>query len=116
MLVLLAGLILFLRLGRELPLGRTLHGRLVEAPVHWALTAERREVLFVAFTLVLFVVGADMVLLLGSADLLLVLSWNLSVYFDALLVGAVLALATQVRLVSAFVRGTLVARLGAWRH
>lgn len=85
----LAGLALLvvavMKLFPELPLSRLLHHHLVEAPMRALGTMRRRHLIYVLVLVVMSLSAGELVLLLGSADVVMLMAWDASLYVDALI-------------------------------
>ena len=77
--------IAMMKLFPELPTSRTLHRALVEAPLDRLAKMGRRHLIYAAVLVGMMFAGAEMVMLLGSADLMMLMAWDVSLYVDALI-------------------------------
>ena len=74
-------------------LSRQLRETLVERPARNLLSIRRAHVIYVLLMAGVLLVFSDMIMLLGSADLILAYAFDLSIYVDALLAVMTLAAA-----------------------
>jgi hypothetical protein len=95
------GVMLVLKLFPDTPAARFLHRDLVERPAAWLSSRTRRHLLFVLMVVAIGFAGTEFVLLAGSADVAMLLAWDISLYVDTIIA---VALASS------------VTRLGALRH
>lgn len=103
------GLILAMRLFPETPFARSVHLHLVERPMAWLSKLERHQLVFFLIAVAMLLAAGEIIAIVGSADVALTLAWDLSLYFDAVAVAAVVAAARQIRIAVRLAR----ARLGA---
>ena len=80
------GIILILKLFPQTPAARLLHTYLVERPAAWLASRTRAHVIFALFIIVLAFAGREFVLVAGTADIAMVLAWDVSLFVDALIV------------------------------
>jgi hypothetical protein len=84
-----AGIVLLvitaMRLFPAIPLSRALHRALVEAPLQRLGAMSRRHLIYGALLAGMMLAGAEIVLLLGSADMAMLMAWDVSLYVDALI-------------------------------
>lgn len=85
----LAGLMLLIILAMKLfptlPVSRMLHVALVEAPLRQLAAMGRRHLIYAAVLVGLVFAGSEVILLLGSADMVMLLAWDVSLYIDAVI-------------------------------
>lgn len=86
---LILSLIAIMRLWPTTAIARSLHRVTVETPATWLSRLERHHVLFVVILLVMLIGGMEAIAAFGSLDAVLLFSFDLSLYVDA--VGALLA-------------------------
>ena len=90
-----AGLLLLVTLTMKLfprvQVSRMLHHMLVEAPLAAIARMSRRHLIFGVVLLATLFAGAELIVMLGSADVAMVLAWDVSLYVDALLAAWALA-------------------------
>jgi hypothetical protein len=101
--------IMVMRLCPGTPTARYLHHHCVARPVAWLGRLERRHLLFAMVTVGALLLAGEMIGMLGSADLMLAWTWDLTVYFDAAAVTVVLARVARVTPVVAIARRRLMA-------
>ncbi len=77
--------IAMMKLFPELPTSRTLHRALVEEPLARIAAMGRRHLIYAAVLIGMMFAGAELVMLLGSADLMMLMAWDVSLYVDALI-------------------------------
>jgi hypothetical protein len=77
--------IMAMRLFPEIPLSRALHRALVEAPLERLAAMSRRHLIYAALLAGMMLAGAEIILLLGSADMAMLMAWDVSLYVDALI-------------------------------
>ena len=83
MLMLAYAVMALLILVPDIPLSRSLHRSLVAEPVRLAATLSRTRLIFLAIMLLLVVAGAEVVLMIGSAEAVSAFAWQAAVYADA---------------------------------
>lgn len=83
MLVLCCGLLCMMWLAPELPASRWLHRRTVELPVRVLASLDRTRLLAFVVLCVLMSAGAEVLIMLGSAEMAMALAWQIAVYLDA---------------------------------
>lgn len=83
--------ILTMKLFPDLPVSRDLHRGLVELPLA-KLAAMRRTHLIFALVLVgMLFTASELIMLLGSADLIMLIAWDVSLYVDAVIAAWTIA-------------------------
>ena len=114
-LAMLAGMMglcmLVMRLFPDSPTARHLHHHLAERPVAWFSRLDRRHLLLALITIGALLLAGEMIGMLGSADLMLAWTWDLTVYCDALAMTVVLGGAARVQPLLALARSKVI----AWR-
>lgn len=88
-------IIAMMKLFPTLPVSRLLHRTIVELPLLKLATMDRRHVIFGVALLVMLVTASEMIMLLGSADVAILLAWDVSIYLDAVLAIWTLAAVTR---------------------
>jgi hypothetical protein len=83
--------VLAMKLFPDLPFAQTLHQALVEAPLRALEKATRRHLIYALVLVVMSFSAGEMVMVLGSADFMLLMAWDVSLYVDALIAGWTLA-------------------------
>lgn len=99
---LLAGLIVVMKLFPTTPAARALHRAFVERPLEKLSAMDRRHLIFAVIALAMLSTGLEMVMLLGSTDLLMLMAWDVSLYVDAVIAVWTVAAVTRLK--------------GAWRY
>ncbi|HEX4737638.1 MAG TPA: hypothetical protein VH331_08760 [Allosphingosinicella sp.] len=89
---------LIMMLFPETPLARSLHRHLVEWPLARLAAMDRRHAIFALILIGLALFGSELLVMLGSADLVVGLAWDVSIYADTLLAAAALAAVARSRL------------------
>ncbi|HTU10708.1 MAG TPA: hypothetical protein VMG08_07385 [Allosphingosinicella sp.] len=69
----------------DLPVSRTLHHLLVEAPLALLARFDRRHVIFVGVIAALSFTGMEMIMLFGSAEMFMLYAWDVTLVVDALI-------------------------------
>jgi hypothetical protein len=91
----LAGLLLLVILTMKLfpavPASRFLHRMLVELPLQRLAVMDRRHLIFGVMLVGMLFASAELIMMLGSADVVMVMAWDVSLYVDALLAAWALA-------------------------
>ena len=87
------GLIAAMRLFPETAFAKMLHRWLVERPTRRLATLQRHQLIFLLIAIAMALAAGEVIAVVGSADLALGLAWDLSIYFDAVAVTAVVAVA-----------------------
>jgi hypothetical protein len=82
---LLFRLILIMKLCPETPTGRLLHRGLVEAPLEKLATMDRRHIIFAVVALGMLLSFTELIMILGSTDLVMLMAWDVSLYVDAVI-------------------------------
>ncbi len=91
-----AGLLLLaivtMKLFPRVPVSRNLHHMLAEAPLAALARMSRRHLLFgVILVGMMLFVSAELIMMLGSADVVMVMAWDVSLYVDAVIAAWTLA-------------------------
>jgi len=96
-----AGLLLLviatMKLFPAIPVSRLLHRTLVELPLHKLATLSRTHLIFGVVLLGMVFASAELIMLLGSADVVMVIAWDVSLYADALIAAWTLAAVTRTK-------------------
>lgn len=106
------GLILTMRFFPDTAFARLLHVHLVERPM----VLERHHLLFLIITMAMLFAAGEIIAILGSADIALGMAWDISLYFDAVAVAAVVAATRHVRLAARFAQARLDPRSAFLPH
>jgi hypothetical protein len=72
-----------------------LHQMLVEAPLLALARMSRRHVIFGLILLAMLFAASEFIMLLGTADVAMVLAWDVSIYVDALVAAWAFATVTR---------------------
>ena len=81
----------------RLPVSRLLHRLTVEMPLHRLAVLDRRHAIFALILLAMLFVGSEMIMMLGSADIAMLLAWDVSIFVDALVAAWTLAAVSRSR-------------------
>jgi hypothetical protein len=81
------GIIMILKLFPDTPTARLLHTYLVERPAAWIASRTRAHVIMGLILIGLAFSGAEFVMLAGTADVAMLMAWDMAVFFDALIVS-----------------------------
>ncbi|MBD3728136.1 MAG: hypothetical protein IE933_00340 [Sphingomonadales bacterium] len=98
------GLVALLRLWPDLPISRLLQRHLVERPVAALLDMNRLQLIKLALFAALMLTAGDLVLMLGSSEMLLLYAGDLALYVDAVMVAYTVAAAARIRPALALMR------------
>lgn len=91
------GIMLIMKLFPETPAAKFLHHGMVERPTAWLSTRTRQHLIFGLMVVVIGFVATEFVVLAGTADLALLLAWDISLYFDAVIAVALTSSVTRLR-------------------
>lgn len=91
----LLALIALLRSAPDTPFSRSIRASLVERPCRWWLKRTRREAIQLLVLAGLFLFAGEMVMMLGSAELVFAYALDLSIYIDAVLAASLLSASHQ---------------------
>lgn len=98
----LFGIVLAMKLFPETPIARAMHRAFVERPLERLATMDRRHLIFGVIALGMLFTFTELIMLIGSTDLVMLMAWDVSIYVDAVIAAWTVA---------------AVARLkGAWRY
>jgi len=78
-------IILTMKLFPDVPTSRLLHRALVEAPLRGLVAMSRRHLIYGLVLVAMLLAGAEMILMLGSTDLVMLMAWDVSLYVDAVI-------------------------------
>ena len=98
----LFGIVLAMKIFPETPIARAMHRAFVERPLEKLSAMDRRHLIFAVIALAMLSTGLEMVMLLGSTDLLMLMAWDVSLYVDAVIAVWTVAAVTRLK--------------GAWRY
>jgi hypothetical protein len=94
-----AGLVLLvimtMKLFPDLPISRQLHRELVEVPLRKLAAMTRAHLIFGLVALAMLFTASELIMLLGSADFVMLMAWDVSLYVDALLAAWTVAAVTR---------------------
>lgn len=90
--------VLLMRLCPDTELSRTLHRHLVQRPAALLVGLDRRQVLSLVIAAGLLLAAGDLVMALGSAEIVLGYAADLALYSDVVLAGLLLATASRIRI------------------
>ena len=93
------GVILILKLFPDTPAARLLHAWFVERPAAWLSSRTRAHVIFGILVVGLAFAGREFVIIAGTADMAMLMAWDLSLFVDALIITWTAATAGRIRLV-----------------
>lgn len=95
----LFAIILTMRLFPEIPISRAMHRAFVEAPVSLSARLTRTHLIFAVAALAMSFCFVELIMVLGSSDLVLVMAWDVSLYVDAVIATWTVAVVTRVKMV-----------------
>jgi hypothetical protein len=104
------GLILTIRFFPETAFARLFHFHLVEQPMARLSKLERHHLLFLMIAIAMLFAASEVIAIVGSADVALSIAWDMSLYFDAVAVAAIVAAARQIKIAVRLVQARLTAR------
>lgn len=78
-------IILMMKLLPDLPFSRALHRAFVEVPLRRLAEMSRQHLIYAAVLIGLTFGGIELLLLLGSTEMLMLFAWDVSLYVDALI-------------------------------
>lgn len=102
--VILLSMTVLLRFSPDTEFARTIRRMFVEKPCRWMMARSRRELIQAAVLAGLFLFAGELVMMLGSAELVFAYALDLSLYIDAMVAAALLGAADMVRKVPFAVR------------
>ncbi|GAA4036958.1 hypothetical protein GCM10022281_16940 [Sphingomonas rosea] len=97
MIALCLGIIALLVFVPDIPLSRTLHVWLVALPAERLETLDRKRLFFLIALAMFFAAGAEMMVLIGSAEIAATLAWQIALYADAVTATIVAAVLVRTR-------------------
>jgi hypothetical protein len=104
------GLICTMRFFPETAFARLLQFHLVEQPMARLSKLERHHLLFLMIAIAMLFAGSEIIAILGSADMAFSIAWDMSFYFDAVAVTALVTAARQIRIAVRLTRSSLSTR------
>lgn len=93
----LFGIILAMKLAPDIPVSRAMHRAFVEAPVEKLAKMDRRHLIFGVIALGMLFSFAELIMILGSSDLVMLMAWDVSLYVDAVIATWTVAAVTRVK-------------------
>ena len=108
--ILALGLILTMRFFPQTAFARFLHFHLVERPMTELSKLERHHLLFLMIAIAMLFAGSEIIAIVGSADMAFSIAWDMSLYFDAVAVAALVAAARQIRIAVRLARARMSVR------
>ncbi|MFM6931582.1 MAG: hypothetical protein ACKOUT_04980 [Novosphingobium sp.] len=106
----LLALTLLLRSSPDTDLSRMVRRLIVENPCSWWLTLSRRDAIHCMLLIFVLLSAGELMLMLGSVDLVLAYAFDLSFYLDAVMASGMIAAAVKVRSFSGAIRGMMLRR------
>jgi hypothetical protein len=88
---------LTMKLFPAVPVSRLLHQMLVETPLRQLAAMSRRHLFFGVILLAMLFASAELIVMLGSADVVMVMAWDVSIYVDAVIAAWALAAVARSR-------------------
>jgi hypothetical protein len=88
-------IILTMKLFPDLPVSRQLHRALVEAPLRSLAAITRAHLIFGVVLLAMLFSATELIMVLGSADFLMLIAWDVSLYVDAVIATWTIAAVTR---------------------
>ena len=108
-------IVLTMKLFPQVPASRQLHRALVEAPLRGLAAMSRRHLIYGMVLLGMLFAGAEMIMLLGSADLVMLMAWDVSLYVDAMIATWTIATVARGKAAWQMLAARLTGRRGAPR-
>jgi hypothetical protein len=106
-------LTLVLRFGPDVPFLRFLRAVAVETPARWLSRLERRQIVLVVLLVAIVLAGGELYLIFFGPEFAALFASNLGLYLDAMVISAVLSVATVARRAIRIIRMQLVGRLAS---
>ena len=103
--------IAMMKLFPQAPAARLLHEALVEAPLRGLAAMSRRHLIYGALLVTMLFAGAEMVVMLGSSDLVMLMAWDVLLYVDAVIAAWTIAAVARGKAI----RQVLIGRLATPR-
>jgi hypothetical protein len=88
-------IILTMKLFPDLPVSRQLHRGLVEVPLRRLAAMTRAHLIFGLVALAMLFTASELIMMLGSADFVMLIAWDVSLYVDAVIAGWTIAAVTR---------------------
>jgi hypothetical protein len=108
-------MILTMTLFPEVPAARLLHRALVEAPLRALAAMSRRHLIYGAVLVAMLFAGAELIVMLGSTDLVMLMAWDVSLYVDAAIAAWTIATVARGKAAWQMLAARLIGRRGAPR-
>lgn len=105
----LLGVVLTMRLFPKLPISRAMHRAFVADPLALAARMTRTHLIFAALALMMTFAMAELIMILGSSDIVMLMAWDISLYVDAVIATWTVAAAARVKGFWRIVRAMLAA-------
>lgn len=93
----LFGIVLTLRLFPDIPVSRAMHRIFVADPLALIARMTRTHLIFALVALAMALSFAELIMLLGSSDLIVPMAWDVSLYVDALIATWTIAAAARAK-------------------
>lgn len=94
---LLFGIVMTMWLFPELPIARAMHRAFVADPLALAARMTRTHLIFAFVALAMTFSFAELIMLLGSSDIIMLTAWDVSLYVDAVIATWTIAAAARVK-------------------
>ncbi|HEV7660447.1 MAG TPA: hypothetical protein VGO55_11435 [Allosphingosinicella sp.] len=108
-------MILTVKLFSEVPASRLLHRTLVEAPLRGLAVMSRRHLIYGAVVVAMLFAGTELIMMLGSTDLVMLMAWDVSLYVDAVIATWTIATVARGRTAWQMLAACLAGRRGTPR-
>lgn len=93
----LLGIILAMKLAPDIPISRAMHRAFVEVPVAKLASMDRRHLIFGVIALGMLFSFAELIMILGSSDLVILMAWDVTLYVDAVIATWTVAAVTRAK-------------------
>lgn len=93
----LFGIILAMKLAPDIPISRAMHRAFVEIPVEKLAKMDRRHLILGVIALGMLFSFAELIMILGSSDLVMMMAWDVTLYMDAVIATWTVAAVTRVK-------------------
>lgn len=108
-------IILTMKLFPKAPASRALHRALVEAPMRGLAAMERRHLIYGMILIAVLLAGTELIMMLGSTDLVMLMAWDVSLYVDAVIAAWTIATVARGKAAWQMLAARLTGRRGAPR-
>lgn len=105
----LFGIALVMTLFPDIPASRAMHRAFIEVPLEKLAVMDRRHVIFGAVAVFMMFSCAELIMILGSSDLVMLIAWDMALYVDAVIATWTLAAVTRAKGAWAFLKACLAA-------